>query len=377
MLRFKLSTQLQAALSLLAALTMCSTAQAQSNWAKIAVPIYSSAQVLSGLHQYWTAPRADEFASQASALPPMIKQMCDAKPPAAQELNAARLQWKATTQAWERLSTVAVGPLIERRSQRQIDFLPTRPALIERAIAAEPADAAAMERVGTPAKGLPALEWLLWTQPITPESAACRYAVQVALDVEREAIALQSAFKALASTDWADADPDKAAAGMSELVNQWVGGLERLRWAQMEKPLRSAQTKTAKSMPDWPRTSSGSTAQSWATQWDALRTLAVFSNAAPANAVSTNASQAPVPGQALVPLETYLRSKGRNPVADALVAAVRQADHRMKTLSGMQKPTAPQVLATAKALGEVKKVAESQLASALDVNLGFSDADGD
>jgi uncharacterized protein len=374
MVRFKLSTQLQAALSLLAALTICSTAQAQSNWAKIAVPIYSSAQVLSGLHQYWTAPRADEFASQASALPPMIKQMCDAKPPAAQELNAARLQWKATTQAWERLSTVAVGPLIERRSQRQIDFLPTRPALIERAVAAGSADAAAMERVGTPAKGLPALEWLLWTQPITPESAACRYAVQVALDVEREAIALQSAFKALASSDWADADPDKTVAAMSELVNQWVGGLERLRWAQMEKPLRSAQTqgKNTKSMPDWPRTASGSTAQSWATQWDALRTLAVF-----ANAVPTNASQAPVPGQTLVPLETYLRSKGRNPVADALVAAARQTDSRMKTLSSIQKPTTPQVLATAKALGEVKKVAESQLASALDVNLGFSEADGD
>jgi uncharacterized protein len=368
-MRFKLSIQLQAALSLLAALAVCNPAQAQSNWAKVAVPIYSSAQVLSGLHQYWTAPRADEFASQASALPPAIKQVCDAKPPATQALNAARLQWKATTQAWERLSAVAVGPLIERRSQRQIDFLPTRPALIERAIAAEPADAAAMERVGTPAKGLPALEWLLWTQPITPESAACRYAVQAALDVEREAIALQGAFKALASTDWADADPDKTVAAMSELVNQWVGGLERLRWAQMEKPLRSAQTqaKSTKNMPDWPRTASGSTAQSWATQWDALRTLAVFANAA----------QAPVPGQALVPLETYLRSKGRNPVADALVAAVRQTDSRVKTLSNMQRSSAPQVLATAKALGEIKKVAESQLASALDVNLGFSEADGD
>ncbi len=359
---------------LAAAWLACSPALAQSNWAKVAVPIYSSAQVLSGLHQVWTAPRANEFARQASTLPAAIRQVCNAKPPATQALNAARLQWKATTQAWERLSALAVGPLIERHSQKQIDFLPTRPALIERAIAAEPADAAAMERVGTPAKGLPALEWLLWTRPIAPESAACRYAVQVALDVEREAVALQSAFKALAQSDWTELDPDKAAAGMSELVNQWVGGLERLRWAQMEKPLRSAQTqnKNAKCAPDWPRTASGNTAQSWATQWNALRTLAVF-----ANATTNQAAPAPVPDQALVPLETFLRSKGRNSVADALVAAVRQADSRMKTIASVQTPTAPQVLAAANALTNVKKVAENQLATALDVSLGFSDADGD
>ena len=84
---------------------------------------------------------------------------------------------------------MAVGPLLTRRSQRQIDFSPTRPALTERAIESEPAGLQAMERIGTPAKGLPALEWLLWTQPVAPGSAACRYAAEVALDIEREAIA--------------------------------------------------------------------------------------------------------------------------------------------------------------------------------------------
>ena len=90
-----------------------------------------------------------------------VKALCDATPPAGQAQSAAHLQWQATTHAWERLSSVAVGPLITRRSQRQIDFSPTRPSLIERAIQSGPAGQQAMERIGTPAKGLPALEWLL------------------------------------------------------------------------------------------------------------------------------------------------------------------------------------------------------------------------
>jgi uncharacterized protein len=49
-----------------------------------------------------------------------------------------------------------------------------------------------MELIGTPAKGLPALEWLLWVKPIQPASAECRYAVQVAAEIQREAQALVS-----------------------------------------------------------------------------------------------------------------------------------------------------------------------------------------
>ena len=56
---------------------------------------------------------------------------------------------------------------------------------------------------------------------------------------------------------------------------------------------------------------------------------------------------------------------------------MRQADSRMKTIASLRTPTAPAVLAAAEALAHIKKVAENQLATALDVSLGFSDADGD
>ncbi len=137
---------------------------------------------------------------------------------------------------WERLSAVAIGPLLERRSLRQIDFTPTRPELIARAVERAPADAADMERIGTPAKGLPALEYLLWTKPVKPGSAECRYAQQVAADIDREAQALEQGFAQAAGREW---DDEAAVAAMSEALNQWVGGLERLRWAEIERPVRA------------------------------------------------------------------------------------------------------------------------------------------
>ncbi|QAZ38101.1 hypothetical protein C1M51_00935 [Methylibium sp. Pch-M] len=339
-------------------------AAAQSDWARVAVPVYAPTAVLQGLNAAWTAPRAEAFAREAQALPDAVDALCRS----GRALNAAREQWRRSVQAWELLSTVAVGPLVERRSLRQIDFAPTRPALIEKAVRAAPTDAAAMERVGTPAKGLPALEWLLWTRPVAPGTPACRYAVEVARDIRREAQALQQAFGEPVAAKAAAADGDaegeavdeaSVVAASAEFVNQWVGGVERLRWAQMEKPLRAAAGRA----PDWPRAASGGSVASWKAQWEALRGLGVFAG-----------GEAPLAGQGLVPLETWLRSKGRNPEADRLVAAARQVDARMQRLDVRRPAT---VLDAAKALAALKRVAEADVAPALEVSLGFSDADGD
>jgi predicted lipoprotein len=333
-------------------------AAGQSDWASVAVPSYTPTNLMQGLHRQWTTPRAEEFAAQARTLVPALRGLCDVAPArAAAPLRDARDRWRSTTTAWERLSAVAVGPLIERRSLRQIDFTPTRPRLIEKAIAAEPRDAAAMERVGTPAKGLPALEWLLWTKPVAPRSPACRYAVTVAEEVEREAAALETAFRELAARSAEDWDDTAAVDGMNEFVNQWVGGIERLRWPHMEKPIRS------NSRGELPRAASGTTAASWAAHWQAVRALAVFQGQA-----------APVPGAGLVPIETYLRGRGLNPLADKLVQTVRTVDSQVKSATPS---SSAKVLRAARELATLKRLAEDELAPALEVSIGFSDADGD
>ena len=332
-------------------------------WGQPGSPLLlTPAQYMQGLHQHWTAPRAAEFASGSTQLASAVQAWCDAPEIAAPAaLAEARARWLGTMVHWERLSAVTIGPLAERRSLRQIDFRPTRPGLIERAIQTAPIDAAAMERVGTPAKGLPALEWLLWKKPGSPASPMCRFAVQVALDIEREARMLESAFAQAAQRSW---DDESAATAMSEVVNQWVTGLERLRWINMDRPLRAA----GREVPAFPRSESSSTAVSWAVQWQALRALAVSAD-----------GEAPTPWTTLVSIESYLRAHALNQSADALIRATRRASVAMKKLESAPPvaPAAANVSAAAREIAALKQWAETELAPALGIRIGFSDADGD
>ena len=357
--------------TLLLALPLAAPAQtAAPAWQRNAVPFYDTVHALQGIYSHWALPRAQDFDRHARALVPSVAALCQA--PAASgnkdskaALESARTAWQATAHAWEQLAAVSVGPVIARRSQRAIDFTPTRPALIEKAIAAQPQGAKAFERIGTPAKGLPALEWMLWTRPAQPGSPACNYAHEVAQDVARESAALAKAFTEVAATDWgAEDEQEGSTQAISEFVNQWVGGIERLRWAQMDKPLRAAQeTRT----PDYPRTASGNTLAAWAATWGGLRSVTSL----PANA------SIPAAGEALVPLETYLRGKGLNPLADHLRRATDKVDASMARVqkSGLQDKAAIQQ--AAKDLAALKFLAESEVAPALQVSIGFSDADGD
>lgn len=348
----------RAGLVFIAAVMLAGGAAAQKVPANVAVPFYHPPAFVQGLYRHWYAPRAKTFADEAAALPAAIEQLCAAQGDPAEPLRRARARWQFAVQAWDTLSAVAVGPLLQRRSVRQIDFTPTRPELIERAIRTQPADLTALERVGTPAKGFPALEWLLWTRPAAPATPACRYAVLVAHEIDAEAQALAKAFDELAQRPWANDEP-AAVAAMSELLNQWVGGLQRLRWEQMEKPVRSA----AGGKPDYPRMASGTTRQAWASRWQALRALGV----AEGNTV-------PQPGEGLVPLETYLRGRGLNPLANQLAAATSETGRRVQAANPAQ---ANSSLAAAQSLGRLKQLAESRIAPALEVHIGFSDSDGD
>ncbi len=293
------------------------------------------------VHHEWSAPRATQFASTSRQLAPAIQVVCDAAPPQAEPaLQDARQQWLNTLFAWERLSGVAFGPVLERRSQRQIDFTPTRPRLIEKAVKSAPANAAEMELIGTPAKGLPALEWLLWVKPVQPGSAECRYAVQVAAEVAREAAALATAPSPSVDSQTA----------LSELVNQWVGGLERLRWSNMEMPARVALTSGGHEAAEFPRGAAHANADSWAAQWASLRQLAIGP----------------------VSLASALQERGKD--IAVLNEHVRLADVAM---NGLDSNDTPSILAAAKQLSALKRLVENEVAPALGVNIGFSDSDGD
>ncbi len=313
------------------ALALCgSGVAAQSAWRSVAVPFYQPGDIVQGQRAHWYLPRAQDLARSATALEQAVQARCAGAPAA-----ASRAAWRDLRLAWLRLATVPVGPLLERRSARRIDFAPARPARVARAIEQAPVGEAAMERVGSAAKGFDALRGLL--APAALEPAACAYAVEVAADLQREAQALAAAF-----AEGPDGDEAQLAA-WAEAVNQWVGGLEQLRVQGFER--------------------GGAGADEIAARWAALRTLAV-----------SDAVVAPEAGAGLVPLETVLRGKGLNPLADWLVAEVRTVGLR---LDAARRGGAAAQRAASRALAALARRVEAEVAPALDVRLGFTDADGD
>lgn len=339
-----------------AALLLATAAQAAPA-SDVAVPFYTPVHALEALYRQHYQPQAQAFTAASAALVPAVQQGCAATGPRA--LDDARARWRDAMLAWERLSAVQIGPLVERRSARRIDFQPARPELIARSVKAAPADADGMARVGSPAKGLPALEYLLFTRPVAPGSAECRFAEVVAADLQREATAIEADFQALAAREW-DEDGEAASTAFGEFINQWLGGIERLRWADIEKPIRSAEGRPVA----YTRQAAAATAQAWQARWQALAAL----SAGPARPL----------GEGLVPVEAYLRGRGQNPLADELAAQVARTGQAIERLGNGAAPARTDApLAAARELGALKSLLEKRIAPALQVALGFTDADGD
>ena len=374
--------------------------------ARPVMPFYSAEQAMAGLYTYHLPPLAQRFVVEADALAAATSQYCQALPtlaashrPRQAAWAALHAQWQQTMVAWESLSTPAVGPVVLRRSQREIDFWPTRPELLDKALAKAPQTLADMERIGTLAKGLPAMEYLLaqW-RPMAPgrgfgggapqpgkpvpalsrmsamPAATCQYLNLLAQGIQGEAHALHADLASWAGKDWSNA-PEATSAAMAEWVNQWLAGIERLRWAHLEKPIKTSQTQgnAMKGKPVlFARLGREASLAGWRAQWQSLLTQARLTPA-------QNPS-APQAGQALLPIEALLYGKGHIALAERFAKALDEVSACLDKLA----PQAPsravdqrELLALAQALKAVTVLYQAEVASALDIPLGFSDADGD
>ncbi|WP_066273009.1 imelysin family protein [Hydrogenophaga palleronii] len=344
------------------------TAQEAAPAPVVAAPYYSAGQALQGVYTHWLPPLAQAFQAQADRLVDTTGRFCQGQVP----LATLRTQWQDTLVGWERLATPAVGPLVTRRSQRQIDFWPTRPDLLRRSMDKAPSTLADMDRVGTPAKGFPAFELLLkqWagSRNATPPAAAdCRYAGLVAQGIAAEAQALHSELGEWAHKEWDD-EPEQTTAALAEWVNQWLAGLERLRWAHIEKPITSHQTtgNAAKGTPvPYARLDRESAMRDWRAQWQSLQAQGRLPPGTPP----------PAAGQALVPMEALLMGRGQLALAQKWGQALDQVTAGMDKLTPGSSER--ELLALTKSMKAVTVLFQNEIAAALDVPLGFSDADGD
>ena len=347
-------------------LGLAGMAAAQTAAPVVAAPYYSAEQAMQGIYTHQLPPLARAFQAQAERLVTTTAQHCQGQA----TLPALRAQWQQTLVSWEALSTPAVGPMVARRSQRQIDFWPTRPELLRRSMDKAPATLADMERVGTPAKGLPALELLIhqWDASRKPPPAtACRYAELVAEGIATEARALQNELGEWATREWED-EPEVTTAALAEWVNQWLAGLERLRWAHIEKPITSHQTTggAAKGGPvPFARLDRDSALRDWRAQWQSLLAQGRLPAGRPP----------PAAGQALVPMEALLMGRGQLALAQQWGRALDQVSAGMDALT--PRASERELLALTKSMKAVTVLFQNDVAAALDVPLGFSDADGD
>lgn len=405
---------LHAALLATATASLCvSTTAPTAAHAQVAMPFYSAEHALAGVYAHHLPPLSQAFQAQADALVQATTQHCAVLPDLGNgyaPLSAASAglytQWQQTMAAWEALSTPAIGPVLTRRAQRQIDFWPTRHELIQKALGKSPQTLADMERVGTLAKGLPAFEYLLLTWwPLNPAqgrafdarghkpgekprevpfvnrpmpAATCHYLLLLAQGVQAEGRELGAELTTWAAKDWlatSESDPEATRAALVEWLNQWLGGVERLRWMHIEKPVKAVQT-TGNALkgnpPHFARMGREANLAGWRAQWASLKAQGQLT---PAQRLAP-----PEPGQTLVPIEALLLGKGHIALAqrwakaldavtarlDALPAAApaRSSDHR-------------QLLALSAALKAVTALYQNEVATALDIPLGFSDADGD
>lgn len=327
--------------------------------AQAVFPVYQGKDVLQGLYTRHMPPLAQVFETQAKALAVAVRASCDSGTPEAL-LDA----WRQATAAWLAMSSPALGPVVERRSQRQIDFWPMRPPLLKKALEQAPKTLTDMARIGTPAKGLPTLEALLRARPF--DAGQCGYLALVAEGIEAEAMALRQDFDRLAGQDWAQ-DEAGAAKAFAEWVNQWLGGLERLRWIEIEQPVQRARTADAGREPAFARQAMADNIAGWRAQWQALRAQA---------RLRPDQSEAPPrPGQDLIPIEALLMGKGQIALARRWAQAIDGVDAALAALPAQ--PGSDTLMALSRTMKAVTSMYQAEVAGALDVPLGFSDADGD
>lgn len=141
-------------------------------------------------------PAFAAFDTTAAAAATAVAGLCDA--PTDATLAAAQGAWHAERDAWDRLLPLAFGPIAEQMQTGPLDFWPVRPDTIEGAIESA-ADASAVTRAfidgkGTSAKGMPALEYLLFADDALTDARRCAYAEALAADIAARAAALHTAW---------------------------------------------------------------------------------------------------------------------------------------------------------------------------------------
>jgi uncharacterized protein len=199
----------------------------------------------------WYIPKLQNVSGELNQFKTVLNNGCTAREFTLETSKPAQQHWLALARAWAQLTAVSIGPILERRSARLFNYRPTRPELIERALTESPEKLVDLDQVGAPAKGFPAIEWILFnrfkTNSFTTASTlknsteknamqSCQYTMLLTNELAQELSALQTQFGELSVVlGNRSLDADNAAKTIvTEFINQLVGALDRLHIQQLQ-----------------------------------------------------------------------------------------------------------------------------------------------
>ncbi|MEC5399639.1 imelysin family protein [Uliginosibacterium sp. H1] len=317
-------------------------------------PVLNPNVWLERLAQDRLVPGSAKLNEELATLVTRLDTLCSARTPAA--LDDARAQWKRSALALRHISALPFGPLLEQRTFRQIDFWPTRPPQIDSTIARPPAS---MEAIGVTARGLPALEYLLFDKartPLTRDERACTYAKGIATQAAKEAAALTPAWQPWRDT-LASADGEAQDQIMADALNILIGATDGLLLKYMAKP-------AAGSKPAFDAWRSGESRAHLRAYYEGLR---YGLQGGPTGSVFGTGLTGMLRGQGMLDLAKR--------IDDATAHGQRALDALPTDLSNAKGRAA--VKQAANQIGKLKTLLAEDVADAMRVSVGFGETDGD
>lgn len=180
------------------------------------------------------------FAEQSQTMAEEVRAACTA--PSPETLTAAQQAWWAARTPWKQAEVIRFGPTIEypERFGPKLDDWPVNAAAVDALLAGE--QALEFESMGTATRGLPVVEYLLWTDQSAQEPRACEAAVGASQDVSDNAAALSQVWDET-WVPWLSDPFDNPGGpwvlsqnGVDEWVNRMAFSAENVRATKLGKP---------------------------------------------------------------------------------------------------------------------------------------------
>ncbi|MCB1886951.1 MAG: imelysin family protein [Rhodocyclaceae bacterium] len=336
------------------ALALWLAAVALSASAAAPAPMLAPSAWLASLGETVLAPRYVRLHPAAGAPAAAADARCRGATDPATVLAA----WRDASRALRQVSALPFGPALSSRVLRRIDFWPTRPKLIGAGIRRFSADPSDTARIGLPARGLPAIEALVFDAAGRPASLprkSCDYLVWLATDVAQVLEPMPEAYRAWVAGLRAEEAPDEGAL-LVEALNILIGSTESFRLKYVDKPAERGLEAA-----------------------DAWRSGATTAHL---KAYADGLAQALLGDADHRGFYDFLRGLGHLALAGRLTASVGAVstalDHLPQPLSAARvETTQARLRALSEALLTLQRLLAEDVADALEVAVGFGESDGD